>query len=132
MDNTTYDIKQAALEYVIDTGGPWETVSARPFLSSLVIDDDTDFADFDAAKATYTGSGAIVITWSGVLRSSGNLPFVESQLLLWACTAAPSPAETVAGVFYYNGTDLLGWDLLPAQKIINQVGDSVQFVTVLP
>jgi len=132
MDNTTYDVKEANLDLVTGVGGSLEAVSARPFLNSLVIDNDTDFADFDAAKATFTGSAAKVITWSGTIRSSGNLPFKESQLLLWIATAAPGVAETIAGIFYYNGTDLIGWDLLPAQKIIAQIGDSVQSVCTAP
>lgn len=132
MQNTVHSIKLGILEDATGVGGPFEAVSVRPFLASFEPDEGSLYADFDANKATFAGSAAKVITWSAAMDSPDNNPFKESQLLLWICTADPATPEEIGGVFYYNGTDLIGWDLLPSTVRVEEQYDQVQHIATVP
>lgn len=132
MKQTTIFAREGVLTLAVDTGGPFETVSAMLYTSPMSLSARAEFADFDAVKATFSTSTAIVIVWSDQAISGDDQPFVESQLLLWICTADPLAAEDCYGVYYYNGTDLLGFDPFPAPIRVERAGDSVQWVASLP
>lgn len=132
MFQTTVFTRSGILTLAVGVGGPFEATSAMLYTSAVTPSADTTFATMDAIKATFTGSAAKVITWSAQAISPARQPFVESQLLLWICTAAPTPAQDCYGVYYYNGTDLLGIDPFPAPIRVELVGDSVQWVASVP
>jgi hypothetical protein len=132
MQQTTLFSRGEALALAVGVGGPFEATSAILYTSAVGLSARTTYASMDAIKATFTGSAAKVCVWSAQAISGDDQPFVESQLLLWICTVAPGSPQDCYGVYYYNGTDLLGYDPFPAPVRVEAVGNSVQWVASVP
>jgi hypothetical protein len=116
----------------VGAGGPLEVVNATLYNAPTTWSDTLDLAAMVAKAAAFTGSTAKVITWSGHAFTPAGVAFVESQLLLWICTATPGSPETVYGVYYDDGALLLGLDAFDAPVQIAQALDSVQWVASAP
>jgi hypothetical protein len=132
MQTTTQTVRLDSLALITGVGGPLEAVSVKPITGPITPTDETTFAEANALAATFTGSAAILIVWSDPAIAPNRQPFQESQLLLWICTADPAAPESIYGVMYYNGTDLIGIDLFPAPVLIEQAYDSVQWIASAP
>jgi hypothetical protein len=124
--------REGVLTAAIDTGGTFETVNATLYNAPVAENPFLTLADLTPLAATFTGGGPLVITWSAIALSGANQPFVESQLLLWICTADPVSPEDIYGVYYDDGTDFLGLDPFDQAARISRAGDSVQWICTLP
>lgn len=132
MQTTTQEIRIASIDLLTDVGGPFEAVTARPYISPIVPTDLTTFAEMDAVKATFTGSAGILIVWSNEMVAPNRQVYKQSQNLNWICTATPAEPETVYGVFYYNGTDLIGVDVFPTPILVDEILDPVNWIATVP
>lgn len=128
----TQGVRQDSLTLLTGVGGPYEAVSAKPYIGPITPTDLTVLADLTAVDNTFTGGAAKVITWSGQIVSANRQWFVESQLLLWIATALTNLPQSVYGVYYYTGADLIGVDPFDAPVLIDEVGDSCQIIATVP
>lgn len=135
MQVTTQAVRLATLALATGVGGPFNAVKAKLFRNGFSASDLSTAAQLDALAATFAGSAEKTIVWSGPAIGNTRQPFQESQLLLWICTADPSAPESIAGVYYVDGTDptkLLGVDLFQTPVSIAKALDSVQWIATVP
>lgn len=132
MQTTTQTVRLDSIDLLTGVGGPFEAVSCRPFKAPISPTDLTTFAELDAIKADFTGSAPILIVWSDAAVAPNRQVYKQSQNLLWICTAAPATAQTIFGVYYYNGTDLIGVDVFPAPVVVDEVMDPVNWIATVP
>lgn len=132
MQVTSSAVRFDSLALITGVGGPLEAVSARPFLGPISPTDLTTFAEMDAIKATFAGSAPIVIVWSSPVIAPNRQPYQQSQSLLWICSATPATPEVIHGIFYYNGTDLIGVDVFDSPVTVDEEFDPVTWIATAP
>jgi hypothetical protein len=112
--------------------GPFTAVTAVPFKSPFSPTDLSTKAELDAIAAAFTGSTGIAVVWGAKQIAPNRQPFKSSQLLNWICTVAPDPAEMIYGVYYHDGTVLVGVDVFPSPVLVDGVGSAVSWVATVP
>lgn len=132
LQNATLFTTSESLDVVTGAGGPLEIVNATLFTTNISFNPTRTLAEFVAVKAAWAGSAAKVIVWSAKAIAPSGLPFKESQLLLWICTTAPVATVPCYGVYYDDGTALLGVDYFPAPVGVTSIGDAVQWIASAP
>jgi hypothetical protein len=135
MQVTTEATRLAALNLSIITPGPFFTMLAVPLNAPVTPTDLTTWADVSGDLATFTGSAAIAVTYSGPQESPDRQPYMNSQLLNWICSATPGAPETIYAIAYYTAGSpnvLVGIDVLPTPITITNQYDNLTWIATVP
>ncbi len=113
--------------------GAFNGISAVPLNAAISPTDLTVWAD--VSVATFTGSAAIVVTYTGPQESPSRQPYMNTQLLNWICSATPVAPETIYAIAYYlpgSPNVLVGIDILPQQVLIQAQYDNLTWIATVP
>lgn len=113
--------------------GAFNGLSAVPLMAPITPTDLTTWAD--VTPATFTGSAAIVVTYTGPQESPARQPYMNTQLLNWICSATPGAPETIYAIAYYfpgSPNVLVGVDVLPVPVEIAAQYDNLTWIGTVP
>lgn len=103
-------IRELVVEWVVDTGGPLETVTVGLFQSTYTPSVNSTYAELLAAIATFSGYAAFTpVVWTGAFLDANKTAFMLGGLIEFASvTATPFVPNSIGGYYLYDGTTLLG------------------------
>jgi len=118
-------VRVASLEWLIDTGGPYETTICHLYKSAYTFSALSTLADLDAIECNF-GNYAVsaTIVWGAVFLDASNNAVTLGQLLQFLCDDAVTPQDAY-GYYLEAGGVLVGGEAfdttLPARKNLDMI-----------
>jgi hypothetical protein len=113
--------------------GAFFGISAVPLNAPITPTPDTVYADLSVA--TFAGSAAIPIAYTGPQQAPNEQPYMNTQLLNWICSATPGAPETIYAIAYFlpgAPNVLVGIDVLPTPVTISEHYDNLTWIGTVP